>query len=500
MRIEGKVAEAFGCLRELSEQVKASLRFHSCFTVAGTVTMKLIPFHVGGTSFSLAVLLVLHCCHIASILGHKSGGDLIVVENTEHEAVNGEEEDVAVDDVEDDEGDLDVVQPSEQWQTLKPGQAVPQGSHVRLNLQTGEREVRLGEEQLKYWTEEHREEEALRSSFNPDELKRAMKKIKEDGKLASKDTEQKDSVASKFRTMEELKKDMAQLDLLLETDVQIMRRLLEQFNSSNSTIEQRLSILTELEYLVHQVDNAQTLCSMGGLQFILEGLNSSDFRLQESSAFVLGSALASNPAVQVQAVENGALQTLLTTLATAQQLRVKKKVLFAVASLLRHFPYAQRHFLTHGGLQVLSELFRTDNSGILRTRIVTMLYDMITEKELIFQRGLDPVLDAAHDERRRQYSKVSLQEELLEKGWCILVPQLLESSENDYREKALQALLAMAPVCLDEYRSDGSLQASLHSLKQEYQEMIQSEMILGEENSYLEEIVELIDALQVKMK
>uniref|UniRef100_A0A3B4G410 Nucleotide exchange factor SIL1 n=1 Tax=Pundamilia nyererei TaxID=303518 RepID=A0A3B4G410_9CICH len=377
------------------------------------------------------------------------------------------------------------------------GQAVPQGSHVRLNLQTGEREVRLGEEQLKYWTEEHREEE---DSFNPDELKRAMKKIKEDWKLASKDTEQKDSAASKFRTMEELKKDMAQLDLLLETDVQIMRRLLEQFNSSNSTSEQRLSILTELEYLVHQVDNAQTLCSMGGLQFLLEGLNSSDFRLQESSAFVLGSALASNPAVQVEAVENGALQTLLTTLATAQQLRVQKKVLFAVASLLRHFPYAQRHFLTRGGLQVLSELFRTDNSGILRTRIVTMLYDMITEKELIFQGGLDPVLDASHDERRRQYSKVSLQEELLEKGWCILVPQLLESSENDYREKALRALLAMAPVCLDQYRSDGSLQASLHSLKQEYQDMIQSEIILAEANSYFEEIVELIDALQVKMK
>lgn len=36
-----------------------------------------------------------------------------------------------------------------------------------------------------------REEEALRSSFNPDELKRAMKKIKEDWKLGSKDTEQK---------------------------------------------------------------------------------------------------------------------------------------------------------------------------------------------------------------------------------------------------------------------------------------------------------------------
>lgn len=62
------------------------------------------------------------------------------------------------------------------------------------------------------------------------------------------------------------------------------------------------------------------------------------------------------------------------------RVRVRVQVLFAVASLLRHFPYAQRHFLTHGGLQVLSELFRTDDSGVLRTRIVTMLYDMITEK------------------------------------------------------------------------------------------------------------------------
>lgn len=34
----------------------------------------------------------------------------------------------------------------------------------------------------------------------------------------------------------------------------------------------------------------------------------------------------SNPVVQVKAVENGALQTLLTTLATAESVSVKKKV------------------------------------------------------------------------------------------------------------------------------------------------------------------------------
>uniref|UniRef100_A0A3B3TVX5 Nucleotide exchange factor SIL1 n=2 Tax=Poecilia latipinna TaxID=48699 RepID=A0A3B3TVX5_9TELE len=448
--------------------------------------MRLIFCCFGGANLSclFLVLLQLHCS-----LSQKFEGALTVV-NTEGGGGADEEEEVTVDD---DDGVFEVVQPNEQWQTLKPGQAVPAGSHVRLNLQTGEREVRLGEEQLKYWTQQHREEEKSWSSIDPDEVKRAMKKIKED-------QSSQDSAPSAFRPLDELKKDMAELDLLVETDVQIMRRLLDQFNSSNSTAEQKLSILQELEYLVHQVDNAQTLCAMGGLSFILQGMNSSDVRLQENSALVLGSAVASNPVVQVQAVEGGALQTLLTTLATTQPLNVKKKVLFALACLLRHFPYAQRHFLSHGGLQILSELFRADAGGILRTRIVTMLYDMISEKELISQAGLDPVQDPAHAERLRQYSQVSLQEELMEEGWCSLVPQLLQSTEHDCREKALRALLAMTPVCLDQYRSDDALLGSLLALRLQYSELIQSEIILGEETSYFTEIVELIDSLQVKVK
>ncbi|XP_073342715.1 nucleotide exchange factor SIL1 isoform X1 [Pagrus major] len=450
------------------------------------------------SSATLAFILLLYCCHL--ILGQKSDSALTLVENTEGggRGEGGNDDDEEEMTVDEDEGDLEVVQPTEEWQTLKPGQAVPTGAHVRLNLQTGQREVRLGEEQLKYWTHGHRDKEEIQTLFSPDELKQAMKKIKED--LNSVSTDQQDSVVSKYRPLEELKRHMAQLELLVETDAQIMKRMLEQLNSSKLSTEQRLNVLLELEYLVHQVDNAQTLCSMGGLQFILQGLNSSDFRLQESSAFVLGSAVASNPVVQVKVVESGALQMLLTILATTQPVRVKKKVLFAVASLLRHFPYAQHYFLSHGGLQVLSELFRADGGGVLRTRIVTMLYDMISEKERITQAGLDPMLDASHEERVHQSSKVTLQGELLEKGWCSLVPQLLESTEHDCREKALQALLAMANVCLEQYHSDSFLLGSLLSLRDQYEEMILSEMIPGEENSYFAEIVELIDALQIKIK
>lgn len=56
-----------------------------------------------------------------------------------------------------------------------------------------------------------------------------------------------------FRPIEELKKDMEALDMLMETDIQVMRRLLNQFNNTNSTTEEKITALLDLEYLVHQV-------------------------------------------------------------------------------------------------------------------------------------------------------------------------------------------------------------------------------------------------------
>lgn len=58
---------------------------------------------------------------------------------------------------------------------------------------------------------------------------------------------------AQFRPMEELKKDMEALDMLVETDVQVMRKLLNQFNNTNSTSDEKVTALLDLEYLVHQV-------------------------------------------------------------------------------------------------------------------------------------------------------------------------------------------------------------------------------------------------------
>lgn len=56
------------------------------------------------------------------------------------------------------------------------------------------------------------------------------------------------------------------------------------------------------------------------------------------------------------------------------------QVLFALCSLLRHFPYAQQQFLKLGGLQVLRSLVQAKGTEVLAVRVVTLLYDLVTEK------------------------------------------------------------------------------------------------------------------------
>ncbi|XP_041096255.1 nucleotide exchange factor SIL1 [Polyodon spathula] len=442
----------------------------------------------------LLVLSLLWCVPLCLSGSSTARSALMVVEGSEPDG------EAQVSDDEDPE-DLEVFQPTNQWQELRPGQAVPAGSHVRLDLQTGKREAKLQDSPGEEAGGRQGMVNTESQTFTAQELKKALKHFKEAAVVPTdEEKEAAEALRAQFRPLEELKRDMEALGVMMETDFQIMSRLLQQFNSSAASLEERVSALREMEYLVHQVDTAQDFVTIGGLQLVIGTLNSSVPVLQEHAALVLGSALSSNPVVQVESVEGGALQKLLLLLATEQPLPVKKKALFAMASLLRHFPFAQQRFLKLGGLQVLEALFLSPGGASLRVRAVTLLYDMIVEKELILQHGLDPVPDASYEARLQQYSQVSVLPQLAERGWCGLVPELLASPEHDVREKALRALLAMMPPCQELYRGDRALAAALSLLQEQYQGLAESERSFGDENGYFGELLGLVESMLGKLR
>ncbi|NWT81904.1 SIL1 factor, partial [Lanius ludovicianus] len=142
-------------------------------------------------------------------------------------------------------------------------QAIPAGSHVRLNLQTGEREAKLPDsENGESDTREERRRKRLgkvdvdANSFTSEELKKALAKMK-----GSEKAERKVSflflkqcrVRKKFRPIEQLKEEFEKLNMKMETDYEIMVKLISKFNSSASTLDEKVAALYDLEYYVHQV-------------------------------------------------------------------------------------------------------------------------------------------------------------------------------------------------------------------------------------------------------
>ncbi|NXS97140.1 SIL1 factor, partial [Jacana jacana] len=392
--------------------------------------------------------------------------------------------------------DLEVFYPTHQWQTLRPGQAVPAGSHVRLNLQTGEREAKLPDsENGRSDTKEERRRRRLgkvdvdSNSFTSQELKKALAKMKESEKAERKAHEEE--VRKKFRPIEQLKKEFEKLNVKMETDYEIMVKLISKFNSSASTLDEKVVALYDLEYYVHQVDNAKDFLSMGGLQLVIEGLNSTEAALKENAAFVLGAALSSNPKVQIEAIEGGALQKLLVILATDQPLAVKKKALFALSSMLRHFPYAQQQFLKLGGLQVLRSLFRQKGMETLYIRVVTLLYDLIMEKMLLenSQHG-DQMEEKIH-----QYQQVKLVPAVLEQDWCVVVSNLLAMPEHDAREKVLKTVSVLMAFCKERYQGDQALSTTLSLLRSEYEELAAEEQREGDKDGYFQELLGSVNTI-----
>lgn len=101
---------------------------------------------------------------------------------------------------------------------------------------------------------------------------------------------------------------------------------------------------------------------------------------------------------------------------------------------------------------------------------------------------------STHQEHLQQYDDISLFPMLVEQGWCSLVPEILASPKHDWREKALQALLAMMPHCQMLYLQNPTLSTSLSVLQKQYKELA-----LGEDNGYFGEISDLVDTVMVKM-
>lgn len=387
-----------------------------------------------------------------------------------------------------DSGDeeTEVFIPTHEWQTIKPGQGIPKGLHVRINLETGQKEAKLLEEQ---------DQSGKSAAENPLFNKRMVKELKEALRLIPNDISQdseKESEARQFRSIDEIKEEFDKLKINITTENEIMLGLLKRYVKQDISDEEKIVLLTELEYYVHQYDNAVDFTKAGGMTLALSALNSTNEKVRTAAAFLLGSAMQSNPKVQVSAVENGVMQQLIHLLAIEPSTTLRLKVLYALSSLLRHFPYAQKKFLDLGGLSILTSFFGKDDADILKLQLkaVTLVHDLVLEHKQALAHS--SVANKVEKERLKQYSLVKLKEAMEHHGWCRHIPRMLKISDHDLREKVLMAMQVLVDVC---YKEFVKFIPDLEILQREYTQLASEEQEQDDKIYYFGDIYRMINEL-----
>ncbi|XP_074642381.1 nucleotide exchange factor SIL1-like [Tubulanus polymorphus] len=399
---------------------------------------------------------------------------------------------------EEDEGKLDpgdnsedvltgeVFYPTHDWQTVKPGQAIPQGLHVRMNLETGLKEAKLmeGDDGMKYWKKGDKKGmvNTDSKSFTINELKKALKDFKADSDDVQDENIKNEALKKSFRSYDELKQDFKQMKLNVKTDNEIINELMAQYQSANINVDDKLTILEDLEYHLHQIDNAQDFVKMGGLELLMKDLNNTDESVRSHVALVLGSSMQNNPRVQISALQTGLLQHLIRMLATEKSVKLRSKILYALSSLVRQFPFAQKKMLELGGVHVLVALFKERNIEKLQLKGVILISDLLEEKHSLLENR-----NKNHEERIKQYSEVLLLEALIDQNWCDLFPNLLNIPEHDSREKVLNAMSTLVKPCRNKFNK---VLPSLTRLRTEYENLAAQDQ---DQDSYYTDVYETVN-------
>jgi len=300
------------------------------------------------------------------------------------------------------------------------------------------------------------------------------------------DSEKSDFNPSKYRTMDELKEALGDVNLNVETDIEIITKLVSQFKEA--TEKDKETILDDLEYYVHQYDNALLFVDLGGLQnTIIPSLNSSSTSLRRLSCLLLSGASQSNPKFQIAAFEHGLVETLLRMTVLDQDPEVSTKSFSAMSAVIRNFPEAQNSLLRQGGLGVLIKIFDHEHNVYekLKIKVLTMINDLLIERD-----DAAKMNDEASVKRRSQYNdidkKFSIEAQILAHGWCqvfskiLILPERDDSTavgeevplkiEHDIIEKLIGAMETILSKCSHpEYSQQDNLHYKLTLLHSHYQ-------------------------------
>ncbi|XP_068153038.1 nucleotide exchange factor Sil1 [Drosophila tropicalis] len=357
-----------------------------------------------------------------------------------------------------------------EWQIIAKGQSIPKGLHVRINLQTGLKEAKLidkneGGTSLQ---EKKVENEPLGLDYKPDVIEESLRKVKE----------QKQQGKQNYA---ELKKAYNEFQKNFRTDGELIVELLKQYrNFSKTPIESELKLkmdtLENLEYLLHQIDNALVFIDNAGLDDVLLPIvvNETNVPLRISAMRVLGSLTSNNPKAQIKVFEKNFGSHLAQILTSSTNSGELSAALHAFGSLLRKFPLAQQRILSTSGTQALIRVLRCSQIELrTKAKVITIISDLVQEKRSVLETaGSQDVPDGSS--AMAQYVLLEFESWLDAHGYCSTMDNVLSKDflhlidQPEIVEQLSMTLDTTENICHPLWSESSGLRHALLTIRNRY--------------------------------
>nr|XP_012229304.1 PREDICTED: nucleotide exchange factor SIL1 isoform X2 [Linepithema humile] len=391
-----------------------------------------------------------------------------------------------------------------EWQTVKKGTPIPKGLHVRHNFATGMTEAKLMDdaEEVKDVDESANQSNSKSLTLHPDksvlenkeadpvkikkdseslkfpidELKARLKKLKQEETVDIShlhNGEPRPKIVKHFKNFyETLKEELNALKINVTSDSELLKEFFQKFQSYKNSVtagtltsievEEVLDILNNLEYLLHQIDNAKVFSDMDGLTKIISPcLNGTNNEIKSEALRLLGAAAQSNPKVQAKALENDFIQKVLHVLSTSSRIEIQMKAMKLINDLT-----IER--------QNLQEIYDTEQ----------------------------------RQQKMREYAITDFEQRLLRHDYCKLLSNLMVkcfkeklngqfSIENtDFLEVISDSMITISPVCRTEFNNiKFSLLPVIDNLLHFYQNP--NIKLTVDETDVLKSLILLIETLKI---
>ncbi|XP_058811917.1 nucleotide exchange factor Sil1 [Topomyia yanbarensis] len=305
---------------------------------------------------------------------------------------------------------------TKEWQEIPDGQPIPDGLHIRINLSTGKKEAKLLDKATNDTQSSSlstvpgaglKDHDNGQVPFNNDieQLKEALQKIPSDDlKLDEKELKK---VKGKYKSYDQIKQDLKEANMEVKSDSDIMQSLFKRFreiwkskNPAEFAVKAELETLfADLQYLVHQIDNANEFIDRQGIEEIIwPSLNQTEPTLRINSLKLLGTVVQNNPKAKVALFERNGGSILLARISQSKKVDEISAGLFAFGNLVRKFPYAMAELLTPHSYSLLFDVLDKGIDLRVKVKIIRLLSDLVQDYEHALS---EPDVDETIRERYR---------------------------------------------------------------------------------------------------